>query len=166
MLIGTWTAYGYHILIITILRWLTSELLRPFFYAPPVLERRGLQLWRKWLRHEKLHRHVKDSFEPTLNSPVHIRLYTLYPSFNIQIEVYNWRLYADIIRHIHWIIIFNFSIRFIWLNATYITPNFFAPILNKTVPLVKHRVITNGPIYGISYSYAVCFVRMNLSPSL
>ena len=32
-----------------------------------------------------------------------------------------------------------------------------------TVPLVKNYVITNGPIYGISYLYAVCLVSVMLS---
>ena len=35
-----------------------------------------------------------------------------------------------------------------------------------TVPLVKNFDITNGPIYGVSYFYAVCFVSTALSPTL
>ena len=35
-----------------------------------------------------------------------------------------------------------------------------------TVPLVKHRVIKNGPVYGVSYLYAVCLWSMTLSPTL
>ena len=38
-----------------------------------------------------------------------------------------------------------------------------APYCNFTVPLVKHYVIKNGPIYGIYYFYAVCLVTMSLS---
>ena len=41
-----------------------------------------------------------------------------------------------------------------------------AQIFNETMPLVQHRVITNEPIYGVSYLYAVCLVRMTLSPTL
>ena len=41
-----------------------------------------------------------------------------------------------------------------------------APICNNTVSLVQHRVITNGPVYGISYFYTVCLVSMPSSPTL
>ena len=34
---------------------------------------------------------------------------------------------------------------------------------NFTVPLVKNCVITNGPLYGVSYFYAVCLLSMKLS---
>ena len=43
---------------------------------------------------------------------------------------------------------------------------FVAQFFNFTVPLVKHYVITNGPIYGVSYLYAVCLVRITLSTTL
>ena len=32
--------------------------------------------------------------------------------------------------------------------------------------LTKHRVITNGAVYEVSYLYAVCLVSMTLSPTL
>ena len=41
-----------------------------------------------------------------------------------------------------------------------------AQFCNFTVPLVKHSVITNGPVYGVLYFYAVCLVIMMLSPTL
>ena len=37
---------------------------------------------------------------------------------------------------------------------------FIAPYCNSTVPLVKHCVITNDHVYGVSYSYAVCLVSI------
>ena len=43
---------------------------------------------------------------------------------------------------------------------------FIAQFFNITVPLAKHYVITNGPIYGVSYLYAVYLVSMTLSPTL
>ena len=63
------------------------------------------------------------------NASVIIQLYTLFQALIFNTKIYNWRLYADIIRHIFRIIIFNFSIRFIWLNSTYIIPNFCRAIL-------------------------------------
>ena len=113
------------------------------------------------------HRHIQlDSFESTLNSPVSIQLYTLYPKLNIGSEVYNWWLYVDIIRHIFWTKIFNLSTIFIWLNATYIITIFVTPNYNETVPLVQHCVIKNGTVYGVSYFFAVCSVSITLSPTL
>ena len=35
-----------------------------------------------------------------------------------------------------------------------------------TVPLIKQRVLINGPVYGVSYLYAAWLVSMNLSPTL
>ena len=32
---------------------------------------------------------------------------------------------------------------------------FVGPHCKFTMPLVKHRVITNGPVYDVSYFYAV-----------
>ena len=81
-------------------------------------------------------------------------------------EVYKWLSYVDAIICIFCVYIFNFSIQFIWLNAIYIIPNFVTPYCYSTVPLVKHCVITNGPIYGFSYLYAVCLVRLMLSLTL
>ena len=43
---------------------------------------------------------------------------------------------------------------------------YVAPYFNVTVPLVKHCVITKGPLYGVSYLYAVWLVSMNLSRTL
>ena len=43
---------------------------------------------------------------------------------------------------------------------------YVAPICNETVPLVQHLVITNGPIFVVSYLYAVCLVRMTSSQTL
>ena len=43
---------------------------------------------------------------------------------------------------------------------------FVGPYCNITVPLVKHCVITKGPLYGVSYLYAVWLVGMNLCPTL
>ena len=37
---------------------------------------------------------------------------------------------------------------------------------SSTMPLVKHGVITKGPLYGVSYFYAVWIVIMTLSPTL
>ena len=33
---------------------------------------------------------------------------------------------------------------------------YVAPIFNEIMPLVQNFVITNGPIYGVLYLYAVC----------
>ena len=69
-------------------------------------------------------------YEITVNASVLIRLYTLFQDLISNTKLYNWRLYADIIRNILRIIIFKFSIRFLWLNSTYIIPNpFFWTIL-------------------------------------
>ena len=43
---------------------------------------------------------------------------------------------------------------------------YVTPICNEIVTLVKHRVITNGPVYGVSYLFAVCLVSMTSSPIL
>ena len=40
------------------------------------------------------------------------------------------------------------------------------PYCNFTVTLVKHYVITKGPLYGVSYFYTVWSVIMTLSPVL
>ena len=32
--------------------------------------------------------------------------------------------------------------------------NFIAPHYNVTLPLVQHRVITNEPLYGVSFLYS------------
>ena len=34
------------------------------------------------------------------------------------------------------------------------------------MPLLKRCVITNGPVYGVSYLCAVCLVKMTLSQTL
>ena len=65
----------------------------------------------------------------TVNASVIIGLYTLFQALIFNTKVYNWQLYADIIRHIFRIRIFNFSIRLVWLNTTYIIPNFCRAIL-------------------------------------
>ena len=43
---------------------------------------------------------------------------------------------------------------------------FDGPYCNGTVPLVKHRVIKNGPLYGVSYLCEVWSVSMTLYPNL
>ena len=40
------------------------------------------------------------------------------------------------------------------------------PHCKFTVPLLKQRVITNAPVYGVSFLYGVCLLIMTLSPSL
>ena len=47
------------------------------------------------------------------------------PSFNLRQKYMTGHLYVDSVIHIYWIKIFNFSIQFIWLNATYILLNFY-----------------------------------------
>ena len=42
----------------------------------------------------------------------------------------------------------------------------FAPYCKFTVTLIKHCVITKGPLYGVSKFYTVWVVRMNLSTTL
>ena len=37
---------------------------------------------------------------------------------------------------------------------------FITPHCNSNMPLTKHCVITKGPLYGVSYLYAVWLVRM------
>ena len=41
-----------------------------------------------------------------------------------------------------------------------------ALVFNETVPLLQHRVIIKGPVYGVLYLYAVWLVSMTLSPTL
>ena len=43
---------------------------------------------------------------------------------------------------------------------------FFGAYFNINLPFVKHCVITNEPLYGVSYLYAVWLVIMTLSPTL
>ena len=43
---------------------------------------------------------------------------------------------------------------------------FVVPHCKFTVPLLKHCVITKGPLYGVSYLYTVWLVRMTLSYTL
>ena len=43
---------------------------------------------------------------------------------------------------------------------------FIAPHCNVTVILVQHFVITNEPLYCVSYLYAVLLLSINLSPTL
>ena len=43
---------------------------------------------------------------------------------------------------------------------------YFAPYCKFTAPSTKHCVITKGPLYGVSYLYAVWLVIMNLSLTL
>ena len=47
------------------------------------------------------------------------------------------------------------------LYLIFVTPHF-----KFTLILVKQCVITNGPLYGILYFYAVWLLRMTLSPNL
>ena len=41
----------------------------------------------------------------------------------------------------------------------------FRPYCIVTVMLVQHPVITDGPLYGISYLYAALLLTMTLSPT-
>ena len=43
---------------------------------------------------------------------------------------------------------------------------YVAPYCKCTVPLVRHCVITNVQVYGVSYLYSLCLTRMTLSPTL
>ena len=43
---------------------------------------------------------------------------------------------------------------------------YVAPYCSITVPLVKHYVITKGPLYGVSSLYAVWLAITTLSPTL
>ena len=43
------------------------------------------------------------------------------------------------------------SIRFIGINVAYIIPNFYRTHFDVTLLLVKHCVISNGSLYGVSY---------------
>ena len=61
--------------------------------------------------------------------------------------------------------ILNACIRCIWFNATYSIPNFSSPHCNMIVPLVQHYVISNGPLYGISYLIAALLSRTTFSPT-
>ena len=73
--------------------------------------------------------HCMASMTLQSNSSVLIRLYALFRALIVNTKIYNWRLYADIIRHIFRIKIFNFSIQFVQLDVTYIMPNFCRIIL-------------------------------------
>ena len=62
--------------------------------------------------------------------------------------------YVDSVIHIFRIIIFNFSIRFIWINVMYIIRNFLLHNnFNFTIPLGKHCVITK-----IAFIWSLIFV--------
>ena len=62
--------------------------------------------------------------------------------------------------------IFNVFIIFIWFNVIDIIPYFVALYCNVTVTLVQHFVISNGPIYGVSYLTSPLSLRMKLYPTL
>ena len=57
------------------------------------------------------------------NVPVRIRSYTLLQIFYLIQNYMTSYLYVDIIIHIFQTITFNFSIRYIWINSTYIILN-------------------------------------------
>ena len=76
----------------------------------------------KKLCNHKISQHSQDEF--TVNISMLIQLYTFFQALIVNKKVYNWRSYDDIVRYTFRTNIFNFSIRFIWLNLTYIIPAF------------------------------------------
>ena len=75
----------------------------------------------------------------------------------IYAEVYTWYLRMDIV---------NVSFRFIGINKMYIVYNFCLVYFNVAIPLVQNFIISNRPLYGVSYLYVDLLLIMYLSPTL
>ena len=100
-----------------------------------------------------------------VNVPMLIQLYTLFPSFNIRQKYITGNhmltsphIFLGLISPKFVSDLYGLIRRILYLN--------FGPYCIFTVPLVKHCVIKNGPVYGVSYLYAACLLIMTSSPTL
>ena len=64
--------------------------------------------------------------------------------------------YVYSVIHIYLIGIFNFSIQFIWFNATYITINFYRTILLCDCDIRQHTVLSQMNHYMV---FRICMQR-------
>ena len=102
--------------------------------------------------------------------PMHIQLY-FFPGFKytyIYIQNYITCIFeCDVVTLFSRNNIPNFHIIYIYGLIGCISYLFFvAPYCNVTVPLFQHCVISNGPLYGVSYLKSVILLIMTLSPAL
>ena len=86
-------------------------------------------MWRKWHFHGKLHWHRR--YASKSNFAVRIWLYTFFQDLIYRKNYITGNSYVDIVILIFWVNIFNVCIRFIWLNAMYIIPNFYCTTLQR-----------------------------------
>ena len=80
--------------------------------------------------------------------------------------MYNWKSYVDIVIHISGSIYSTFVSDLYGLMLRILCLFFIASYCNETVSLVQHCVITNVPLFGASYFYAVLLLSMTLSSIL
>ena len=92
-------------------------------------------------------------FESTPHASVRIQLYTLCSNFNIihkYVTVYHTLTSSSVFSGL---ISSNVVSDLYGLMRHILYLNCVASYCNFTAPLVKHLVVTNGPLYGISYLY-------------
>ena len=78
----------------------------------------------------------------------------------VNMKIYNWQSYDDIIRHI-FELIFSTLVSDLYGLIRHILYLFFVgPHFKFTMTLIKHCVITNGLLYGVSYLYSLLLVSM------
>ena len=129
----------------------------------PILKK-AQPMWRKWLCHKKLH--VHDQYELLSRSSCLARLYNLCQSFNI-INRYITGDHMLKLSHIFLGLISSMFVSGIYALIRRISCLIcIGPYCIVTVPLAQHHVITNRPLYIISYFYAVWLLSMTLSPTL
>ena len=73
---------------------------------------------------------------------------------------YNWQSYVDFVIRIFWSNIFNVCIIFLWLNVTYIIPNFYHTTLYFECEIGKTMRFHKWSFNGVSYLYAAHLFSM------
>ena len=118
-------------------------------------------MWRKSLRHEK--RHVHNQYELTTRFLCIAQLYMLYPIFDI-IQKYITGYHMLKSSHMFLVLISSTFVSNLYgLIRSILCFVCIGPYCIVTVPLVQHWVITNGPLYGVSYLYAALLLSITLS---
>ena len=125
-------------------------------------------MWIKWHFHNN-----KTSCAWTIwiyvNVRMRIRLYTLFQSLNIYRykQKYITGIFkCDVATSVFRNNIFNVCIKCILFNVVYIIHNFYGINCNVTAPLAQYCVISNVPLYGVSYLKEKLWESMTLYPSL
>ena len=81
-----------------------------------------------------------------------LRSYNYIPCFQdliFNMKGYKWKLYDDIIRHIFGLLSSTLVSDLYGLIRRILYLIYFGPHCKFTTPLVKNRVITNGPLYSV-----------------